>query len=237
MGHRGPKPAPPSELFAFAQLFYWDFRALAEGTSRSWFDKERYYKTASNFGKTRSNILDWMNNEQISINPKEGQLTQLVEDLRWIENHGRHLEALDEATVEKRVPGEPDVLKKLLAAKTPERIRQICDDAFVIRCDEVRAGEFRNVRVANWPIPEGSTFPYYLSKHADQFLAAKSDSRFPRSDRPSNQLKQLWFLSRALAGALYNLSVRTSLNLVGSLRPEQIFEESGAAKPVRSRKH
>jgi hypothetical protein len=62
------------------------------------------------------------------------------------------------------------------------------------------------------------------------------DPRFPRCDvklRPTNRLKQFWFLSRALAGAAFGYRTRTSINLVGSLRPEQTFEESHAAKPVR----
>src|SRR5205823_14793652 len=90
-----------------------------------------------------------------------------------------------------------------------------------------------------WPIAVGSTFPGYLSQHAEQYVAALRDARFPRCDvssRPSTRLKQFWFLSRALAGALFEVRTRTAINLVGSLRPEQIFRQSREAKPSRKRK-
>ena len=87
----------------------------------------------------------------------------------------------------------------------------------------------------NWPIAAGSVLPMYLSQHAAEFIAAKHDKRFPLSDRPTSQLKQLWFLSRALAAALYGVKLRTAINLVGSKRPEEVFEESRAAKPLRKR--
>jgi hypothetical protein len=87
-----------------------------------------------------------------------------------------------------------------------------------------------------WPISMGSVLPMYLTKHAVEFIAAKKDRRFPRSGRPSSRLKQLWFLSRALAGAIFGMKTRTAINIVGSKRPEQVFEESRAAKPLRRKR-
>lgn len=74
-----------------------------------------------------------------------------------------------------------------------------------------------------------------LGQYACEFIAARKDTRFLRStDRPTSRLKQLWFLSRALAGALYGVGTRTAMNLVGSMRPEQMFEESREGKPRAS---
>ena len=139
-----------------------------------------------------------------------------------------------EATKQLRVPGEPEVIKELLEAETPDQVREICKDAFArVNC-EIAPGTFRELTLPNWPISVGSVLPRYLSEYASEFLAAKSDPRFPKSAmRPSSQLKQLWFLSRALAGALYGLTTRTAINLVGSKRPEEVFEESRAAKSLR----
>jgi hypothetical protein len=124
-----------------------------------------------------------------------------------------------------RVPGEWDVLKTLLnPATTPKQIRELCK-------------EFP--AWPNYADHTNSTVPLYLSKYAEQWVDALHDPRFPRCDassRPSNRLKQLWFVSRALAGALYGVTTRTAVNLVGSMRPEQIFEESGNAKPVRRKR-
>jgi hypothetical protein len=99
--------------------------------------------------------------------------------------------------------------------------------------------ETRDVEIPAWPIPVGSTFPGYLAQYAEQYVAALHDPRFPQcnvASRPSTKLKQFWFLSRALAGALFGITTRTAINLVGSLRPEQLFEESRDAKLRRKQR-
>jgi hypothetical protein len=145
-------------------------------------------------------------------------------------------DAADQARREIRVRGEPDVVNVLLNPNTtPEQIRELCKDAFMSRTIKI-GPETREVEVPAWPIPPGSTFPGYLSQYADQYVAALRDPRFPRCDvstRPSNRLKQFWFLSRALAGALYGVSTRTAINLVGSMRPEQVFHQSREGKRAR----
>jgi len=123
------------------------------------------------------------------------------------------------ATAQLKIPGEPEVLDALLKAKTPDQVHRICEDA------------------PNWPVSSGSVLPSYLSQYASDFVAAKNDPRFPQSARrPSSRLKQLWFLSRALAGAIHGYKTRTAINMVGSMRPEQTFGKSRSAKPVRKQK-
>jgi hypothetical protein len=134
------------------------------------------------------------------------------------------------------VPGEANVIADLLSAKMPEEIRRICKDAFTTAEREVKPGEIREVAIANWPISVSSVLPSYLCQYAAQFIAARKDRRFPKSTtRPSSRLKQIWFLSRALAGALFGVTTRTAINLVGSKMPDKIFEESRAAKPRRAK--
>lgn len=133
-------------------------------------------------------------------------------------------------------PGRPEIIKSLFDATTPEEVQRICESAFVRMPYEVQPGVIKEVTLPDWPISVGSVLPMYLSQYAAEFIAAKSDKRFPVSGRPTSQLKQFWFLSRALAGALFGESVRTSINLVGSIRPEESFQESRNAKLPRKRK-
>jgi len=135
------------------------------------------------------------------------------------------------------IPGQPEVLGTLLHARTAAEVRKLCEDAYVYQRTEIQPGVFANRRIPKWPINEvSSPLPYYLGRYAEQFIEAKRGPKYPRSKRPSTLLKQLWFLSRALAGAAYGESPRTSINLVGSKRPEEIFEESSAAKPKRKKR-
>lgn len=146
----------------------------------------------------------------------------------------------DEAREEIRFPGEPEVINALLDPHTtPGRVCDICKEAFMSRRIEIRPGVFKDVEgFPAWPLPPGSTLPGYLSEFAEQYVDALHDKRFPRCDvsvRPMTRYKQFWFLSRALAGALFGVKARTAINLVGSLRPEEVFEQSRRATPSRQR--
>jgi hypothetical protein len=149
---------------------------------------------------------------------KEERIRTLEQSTLEMTHEWRQVQAAREARKQLKVPGEPDVLELLLRAEDAEQVRKICEDA------------------PNWPISLGSVLPIYLSQHASAFVDATKDSRFPRSGRPTSQLKQLWFLSRALAGAIFEVKTRTAINLVGSNRPEQIFEGSRAGKPARKKR-
>src|SRR5579872_3091782 len=184
-----PQKADSGSVYAFAHQFYWSFRRLAEGSVRWRLDEKKYKGLIEVFGDARSLVQrDWY--------------------LR---------QAAIEAQKEIKLPGEPDVIKVLLDPNTtPEQIREVCKDAVMPRTVTI-GSETRIVEVSAWPIPSGDPFPTYLAQFAEQYVDALSDPRFPRSDRPSSRLKQFWFLSRALAGALYGISPRTAINLVGSM--------------------
>ena len=243
-----PRKVDPEELYFFANHFYADFRGLAEGRSRQWFDKEKFDELMAGVGKVELHepqkaLLKNQVEEEARLGnwndtQKQERLQTLSDQILVFRQIGFRSEAAEVARVEKKIPGEPEILDDLLRAKTPDRIREICKDAYTVIHAEIRQGVFKDVEVLNWPLPSGngSMFPRYLAQYAEQFIDAKRSAKFPRSGRPSSQLKQLWFLSRALAGAVLGVHPRTAVNLVGSKRPEEIFEESRAGKPERKRR-
>lgn len=240
MGKRGPQAALPGEVFFFAQMFYRDLRLLDTGYPQWRLDSKRLQAIGSAIQLTdedRARVERDVDQKIADGQIKPGQRADRIETDEESELSLKREGAIylrgAEARREFKVPGEPDILATLLRAKTIRRVQQICVDAFTERRTQIQPGVFKSVRVLNWPISPGSTLPMYLSKYAEQFLAAKNDPRYPRTDRPSSKLKQIWFLSRALAGAVFNLSPRTTVNLVGSRRPEEIFQDSRAAKLVR----
>jgi len=243
-----PRKADPGTLYAFAHMFYWELRQLAEGAIRQRFNAPEYETRAAEIGKMELELTPTQETHIEALAEAEircGRL-EVQEKAQWLRNAKAsqltatrdwlcRLEA-DKATKQLRVPGEPEIITELLKAETPSQVREICNDAFSVVNREVAPGVIRELAIPNWPIPVGSTLPSYLSQYATEFIAAKKDSRFPMStDRPTSRLKQLWFLSRALAGASYGVKTRTAINLVGSKRPEESFEDSNAAKPVRRR--
>jgi hypothetical protein len=241
--------ADPGTLYAFAHQFYWDFRRIAEGTTRQQFDKAEFEKRSAEIDKMELELspeqrANLEGNAKIEI--ESGRLeeskkaewmssaadAQLAASREWLRKV-----AADESTREVSIPGEPEAIAELLQARTPARIHEICKDAFSNISHTLPTGERKEFQISNWPISSGSVLPTYLSQYASEFIAAKKDPRFPRSTRrPTSRLKQLWFVSRALAGALYGISTRTAINLVGSIRPEEAFAGSRASKPLRKQK-
>ena len=228
MGTRGPKPLDPGTLYAFAHQLYWDFRRLAEGSHRWRFDEQEYKRLLNESDgvqlseEQRASVTQCVAEEILADRLKETEKDERIRALEQstleMTHEWRRVQAGREARKQLRIPGEPDVLESLIRAGDAEQVIKICEDA------------------PNWPISPGSVLPTYLSQHASVFVAATKDSRFPRSDRPTSQLKQLWFLSRALAGAIFEVKTRTAINLVGSNRPEQIFEGSRSGKPARKKR-
>lgn len=243
-----PKQADPGTLYAFAHDFYWQLRRIVEGFFHWRFDEEEYNRLAAEIDAEKIHLSDDQNvalakafarevgEGRVTEAEKEPRLRQMAADNLWVTRDWLKTEASQVSKRQVKVPGKPEVMQALLQARTPEEVRTICKDAFVPRIIQIEPGITKEVIVPNWPIPAGSVLPRYLSEYASEFLAAKSDPRFPKSTkRPSSELKQLWFLSRALAGALYGVTTRTAINLVGSRRPEEVFEGSRAAKPFRKR--
>jgi hypothetical protein len=236
-----PQKVNPSELYVLSQVLYWDFRRLAEGRYRLWHDLPKYERLISDSNE----VVEYSPYEQAQLEEavdqeiRNGQLdpARRRDRLRVLKHEEsreiRKFIAEEESTKQIRVPGEPDVIKKLLSPDTtPQQVREQCKHAFMTGTDRSES----EAREMAWPIAAGSILPDYLFRHAVEFTGAKHDPRFPRCDvsrRPTTLWKQLWFLSRALAGSELGVKTRTAINLVGSLRPEEFFAKSRAAKPKR----
>lgn len=248
-----PQKADPGSLYAFAHQFYWDFRRIADGMPRWRINIEKQKQLEAELDQTsdaqlreegrrdrEARIEDEIRAGTLKVSQRESRLREIEEAEIPVTREWLRRCIADETREEHRFRGEPEIIDALLNPRTtPERVRDICKGAFMNRNLEVEPGVMKKVEVPAWPIPAGSPFPGYLSQYAEQYVEALRDPRFPRCDfstRPSSQLKQFWFLSRALAGALFGVTTRTAINLVGSLRPEQVFEESRGAKPARKRR-
>jgi hypothetical protein len=242
-----PQKADPGALYAFAHQFYWDLKRISEGYVRWKVDEEEYKQSVEAIDHHKIQLSEEQNlaiARVIGREVREGRIPQAEMQTRVQSAAAGNIEAnrmslYEEAQEIARKPvevsGRPEVIEALLKAQTPKQVRTICADAFAPRTIQTKVGP-RQIRAPNWPISAGSMLPSYLSQYASEVVAATHDRRFPRStSRPSSRLKQLWFLSRALAGALYGITTRTAINLVGSKNPEEIFEESRAGKPARRR--
>jgi len=253
MGAGRPKRRPDTVLlYGLAHRLYWDLKTLAdtEGLYRVRVDEqklERLKRETENMQLSNTQlailnrrVLAEIRAGTLTERDKSQRLRELADDMLFDVKFAKSNAAARESRRLVRVRGEPDIIEALLSATKPEQIVEICNDAFTTRTIEPQPGwEALQLKsqmpIPNWPISSESTLPKHLSRHAAEFVAAKSDPRFPRSSRPTNRLKQLWFLSRALAGAVYGLKTRTAINLVGSMRPEEMFHESRDGKPARKR--
>ncbi len=246
-----PRQVDPGALYALAHQFYWDFRGLDEGSFRSLYDKKRYKELAAQAENVQLSDEQRLRARQVAEEEiqggrlKESRREERVREIEELQlsmtrDLFRRTDAVEGSRKQLRIPGEPDTVKVLLDPNTtPEQVRELCKDAFMTRRLEVQPGVYKEVEVFAWPISVASSLPTYLSQYAEQFVAALRDPRFPCCDvatRPSTRLKQLWFLARALAGALFGVKTRTAINLVGSMRPEEIFHESRNGKPARRRR-
>jgi hypothetical protein len=241
-----PTKVDPGTLYSFAHQFYWDLRRIGEGSYRWRRNEKKYQRLLAEIGNVqitdaqKSHLQGYVDEEIQSGRMKEAEkrrcLRRLEQDQLDSTREWLRGEAAHEALEQLKIPGEPDVLEALLRAQSPQVVRTICEDASMpveVKSDQ---GHVRTLDLPTWPISMGSVLPMYLTRHAAEFIATKLDRRFPRSGRPSSRLKQLWFLSRALAGAIFGMKARTAINIVGSKRPEQMFEESRAAKPLRRKR-
>ena len=240
-----PEQADPGTLYTWAHLFYWDFRRLSEGRSRWRFDPKKYQDLTKGVDDMQfisdedslrhEKIVDEeIRTGQLEPSQRGARIHYIADSENTVRREFFRREALAEAGTEIKVPGEQDVIRALLDPHTtPTQVRELCKESLM----KVEY-KGREIEVPAWPIPVGSSLPTYLDQYAGQYVAALNDPRFPRASifqRPSTRLKQFWFLSRALAGALYGVSTRTAINLVGSLRPEETAERSRFGKPERKR--
>ena len=105
----------------------------------------------------------------------------------------------------KAAPGDPDLWERLKQAKTIQQVRNACYSSkwWVEQAS---------------PRGKGKAWMRILTKHPDEFLKAKDDKRYPRSDRPSSDNKRLRYLAYAMAGVSCGMSYRSAIDLLEKKR-------------------
>ena len=114
--------------------------------------------------------------------------------------HGRYI------STDLDLQDERALWHRLLDATTPEEVRAVCDES-----------EF-------WLNPKrGATlFHDALSQYAEDFLNAKRDSRWPKTDRPTSRGRRIRFLARSMAGISMGISIRTAQDLLAKKEKEKL---------------
>jgi hypothetical protein len=104
------------------------------------------------------------------------------------------------------LPAEPTTIVGLFNAESVAEMKAVC-------------------RRSTWMRKQPNSYlARCLPALAPQFLEAKRDRHYPKSDRNSSVAKQFWFVARALAGATYGLSARRAINIIGPGTPEEIYD-------------
>ena len=96
--------------------------------------------------------------------------------------------------------------QRLLSATTPEQVKAVCDES------------------PYWLNPQRGAKLFYtqLVRNAESFLAAMRDRRWPRTDRPTNQGRQIRFLARSMAGVAMGISIRTAQDLLAKTEKQKL---------------
>jgi hypothetical protein len=211
-------------------MYYADLHGLAYGRFVRRFDHHHFERRVRASNVTKLSFRTKLEiEESVEQNIADGIVAEsnrniAIEDHKYVAMSQKEMETCETAEAEAerwtKQPGRPRVLRALLNARAAAEIRKLCEGAYKISRVEVRAGVYRDLLVEDWPIEAGSVFPEYLSKHPEQFIAARREPRFPRSDRPSSEKKRLWFFACALAAAVQGIETRTAINLLAAKRPK-----------------
>jgi hypothetical protein len=146
-----------------AHQFYWDFLRLIKGGSRLRLDKKKYEQLLAALAKTPVELDDQQKAQYDEVveeeiksgrlprEQREGRLRELHEGDLFVTRGWLESQAAEEATIELRIPGEPEIFEALMKAETPDRVRKLCQDAYVTVKREVEPGKVQEVRIRNWP--------------------------------------------------------------------------------------
>ena len=243
-----PRRIDPLTLYALAKHFYGELMTLQEGLGwRIVIDEAKHERLMKEAEETSLLCAEALTRVETGIDrqiqlgylpahERESRIHAEKESIEFSLRFAGLNSARDSSKKFVRVPGEPKIIEKLLNAKKQDQVRKICADAFT-HLDEYVSGEIVEVRRPNWPISDFSLLPEKLSQYASEFIEAKNDPRFPASDRPTSRQRQLWFIARALAGAVHGISTRTAINQIGSVRPDEAVEFSKRTRrPKKTRK-
>ena len=224
MGKPGPQPAPQKDLRRFTNAVYSCFLELAKTRRR--FDRNRYEDMKERARKSYPPLTEEEQSdlEQGIADIKDSRWTEAEKDRR-IRNRVdgaqadaliREFERAQEFSMRRVDEQKRWFVEGLLVTQTPDRVRETCKNAFPPTMT-LPVNLKEEVEVAGYL--GGDDLARILETYAEQFIAAKHEKKYPRSaTRASSRRKQLWFLSCALAGAVYGIKTRTAFDRLQSRR-------------------
>lgn len=189
MGRRGPHPVSIHLLRLWEWQWFWVFRGLRYGAP--------------------SRLVVRMDYLQYPDKPRISGYRELDEERQkaWRVTTEKASRAYYRKDPLKDVPTRPLPSEKtlwdsLMRARTIPQVRATC------------------AKSRSWLNPEwqGKVFVQKLHQHADQFLLAKRDLRYPRSNRPSSDDRRILFFARAMAGITLGRSPNTAIRMLGATR-------------------
>jgi hypothetical protein len=234
----------PAALYGLAHHLYWEMKSVDEGLFRSRVDEMKYQQLVLEVEKSARVSAEELIEIEADIDRqiRRGFLPEAMRDesirrqVAELEHHrsfsGKNW-ARTQCETWVRVPPDHELIDELLNARHPEKIKELCKDVFTIEKHKFETGEEFEIIRPNWTISDTSRLPGCLTQFASEFIEALKDDRFPKSGRPSSRKKQLWFLSRTLAGAVYGIATRTAINLLGSVRPDENNDVAKLSKRPR----
>lgn len=142
-----PSLAHAGTLYAFANDFYWDLRRLDEGRPYMRIDRARFETIEREVDKRlergrklrvfahqhdaiRRLVDDEIQDGRLEPTNREQRVRALVENQQHLNRHWFLRVKAEESTTVEQIPGKPAVVDALLEARTADRIRKICADAF-----------------------------------------------------------------------------------------------------------
>jgi hypothetical protein len=222
-----------AKLSMLARKFYFEFLALRDGGSHQQFDYKCYRRLTDKLDNLEIKLsesgirfVEMIVEERIQSGRLQGiekarELLKLQDSaLQGLRFFWREM-AADEAMKTHHFKPQPATVDALLAAEALNRVREICASANPAWPSGRRQWlpDGMDAELIN---EERPTLAEALSRHANEFIAAKKDRRYPKSvNRPTSQIKRLWFISVALAGAVYGVELRTAIDALGATRPEE----------------
>lgn len=218
MGKRGPKGVPEDELTELAREIYWRFASFQK--SQVSFDRGRYKAEKEKFLESfaplklseRHEIAREIAKHQASLTGDA--LQKEIENSKSRVIAGARLRQFEHAykvSRRRRKISYGNILDGLLTLRSAAQVRRFCDEQFkpdqMAVVDPLGEDEVTYIKLRD-PLAELLTF------HAEAFISALRDNRFPKSSRKSSRKKRLWFLARVLAGAKYGLKARTAIDRI-----------------------
>ncbi len=230
-----PRTADPTLLYRVASHLYWELKMANDGAERIAVNHEKQRQLEREL-KSQLNQSDIEEikaaiDRQIQVgwlpeSERETRIRIQKEDLDFELQFSASNAARRRSEITIRVPGVPQLIDAMFRATAANQFKKICADGF-------GTGKAGDRSEPTWQVSTGSLLPSALQRHASQFIKAKASSKSPKSSRETSRLKQIWFLSRALAAAEQGISTRTAINLLGSVRPDEVQDPTRLTKRPR----